>query len=207
MTATNEWATDAHANAYLSRPDQRHRNEGEAVLWDFLPERVERVLDLGTGDGRLLARLLDRRPEAMGIAVDFSPTMLGAARLRFEGDARVTVVEHDLDEPLPDLGRFDVVMSAFAIHHCSDARKRALYAEAFAMLDPGGLFANLEHVASPTERLHQRFYASIEAPEDPSNQLLDVETQLGWLREIGFDDVDCHWKWLELALIAGVKPD
>jgi len=53
------------------------------------------------------------------------------------------------------------------------------------------------------------FFAAIGEPledEDPSDRLLDVETQLGWLRELGFDDVDCYWKWLEMALLVGVKP-
>ena len=41
--------------------------------------------------------------------------------------------------------------------------------------------------------------------EDPSSILCDVTTQLDWLRTIGFDDVDCYWKWLELALFGGVR--
>jgi tRNA (cmo5U34)-methyltransferase len=53
----------------------------------------------------------------------------------------------------------------------------------------------------------QNFLQAISWPdEDPSNKLLDLEIQLGWLREIGFIDVDCHWKWRELALFAGLKP-
>ncbi len=145
----------------------------------------------------------------LGVGIDFSELMLGAARERFAGEGRIELVEHDLAEPLPSLGHFDAVVSSFAIHHLEHERKRSLYGEVFDLLEPGGVFANFEHVASPTQRLHLAFFAAIDEPienEDPSDRLLDVETQLGWLRELSFDDVDCHWKWLEMALLVGVKP-
>ncbi len=207
----NQWTQLDHALSYLERADTiPHRTEGEAVLLEHVPPTVQRILDLGTGNGRLLALLKLDRPQAQGVALDFSPVMLAQARDRFATDSTVKVVEHNLDLPLPDLGCFDAVVSSFAIHHCSDDRKRSLYSEIFAILTPGGIFCNLEHVASPTPRLHQQFLRAIgytPETEDPSNKLLDVETQLGWLREIGFTDVDCYWKWLELALLIGVKPE
>jgi ubiquinone/menaquinone biosynthesis C-methylase UbiE len=210
MTTTNEWATADHALAYLARADAiPHRTEGEATLLDFVPRDARRILDLGTGDGRLLALLKIDRPQAQAIALDFSPTMLQAARERFAGDAAITVIEHNMDTPLPDLGRFDAVVSSFAIHHCTHQRKRALYEEIFAVLHPGGVFCNLEHVASPSPKMHARFLQNLgwtPESEDPSNKLLDASAQLGWLRTIGFADVDCYWKWLELALLIGFKP-
>jgi hypothetical protein len=41
---------------------------------------------------------------------------------------------------------------------------------------------------------------------DQSSKLLDVKTRQGSLREIGFVDMDCAWKRLELALIIGFTP-
>ena len=212
MTITpnlNEYATAEHALKYLARADRiPHRTQGEAVLLDFIPQHVDRILDLGTGDGRLLALLQIDRREAQGVALDFSPTMLNTARERFRGNDKVQVIEHNLDEPLPDLGHFDVVVSAFAIHHCTDERKQKLYSEIYSVLEPGGVFCNLEHVAPATAKLHARFLRAFgisEADEDPSNKLVSVEIQLQWLRAIGFEDVDCHWKWLELALFGGTK--
>jgi len=206
----NEWTTSEHAFSYLSRADAiPHRTEGERVVLDHVALTARRILDLGTGDGRLLALLRIDRPQSAGVGIDISEPMLERARERFVADDRAELIHHDLAAPLPDLGTFDAIVSCFAIHHLHDERKRSLYAEAFDRLEPGGVFANLEHVASPTERLHRRFYDALGIEpewEDPSNRLLDTETQLAWLREIGFEDVDCYWKWLELALLLGVKP-
>jgi tRNA (cmo5U34)-methyltransferase len=205
----NLWTSNAHARDYLERADSiSHRQEGESALLEFIPRTVSRILDLGAGDGRLLGLARQEHPDTEAVAVDFSPTMLEAARQRFAGQSSVSVVGHNLDEPLPGLGKFDAVISSFAIHHLVHERKRALYAEIYALLNPGGIFCNLEHVASPTPRLHKEFLERIGftvETEDPSNKLLDVETQLGWLRRIGFLDVDCHWKWRELALLAGMR--
>lgn len=208
--AAEEWTNAEHVLRYLARADAYpHRAEGEGVLLQQVPGDARRVLDLGTGDGRLLALLGIDRGEMLGVGLDLSAPMLEAARKRFADDERIELLRHDLAEPLPALGRFDAVVSSFAIHHLEHGRKRELYGEVFDLLEPGGVFANLEHVASPTHRLHLAFFAAIGEPledEDPSDRLLDVETQLGWLRELGFDDVDCYWKWLEMALLVGVKP-
>jgi len=203
----NLWTSSEHVSDYLERADQiSHRNEGEAALTEFIPASTRRILDLGTGDGRLLALVRRLHPDTEAVAVDFSAPMLEAVRNRFGGDPRVTVVDHNMDSPLPPLGKFDAVISSFAIHHLVHERKHALYAEIHGLLNTGGVFCNLEHVASPTPRLHDEFLRRIGftvETEDPSNKLLDVETQLGWLSEIGFTDVDCQWKWRELALLCG----
>ena len=203
----NLWSTEEHVLDYLRRADTiPHREEGEATLLELLPVGAKRVLDLGSGAGRLLALAKAARPSAEFVALDFSPTMLEELHKLFDRDRSVTIVAHDFEEKLPEIGPFDAIISSFAIHHVPHERKRALYGEVFDMLAPGGVFCNLEHVASPTHRVHSQFLEAIGWPdEDPSNKLLDLETQLRWLREIGFQDVDCYWKWRELALFAGTK--
>jgi tRNA (cmo5U34)-methyltransferase len=166
-------------------------------LLEFIPQTTCRILDLGTGDGRLPVLVRREHPDTEAME---------AARKRFADDPTVNVLAHNLDESLPACGNFDAVISSFAIHHVAHERKRTLYAEIYGLLNVGGVFCNLEHVASPTPRLQKEFMERIGftvETEDPSNKLLDVETQVGWLREIGFVDVDCFWKWRELALLVG----
>jgi SAM-dependent methyltransferase len=205
-----EWSDPAHVQQYLTRTGGAERiAEGERALLELVPATARRVLDLGTGAGRLLALLGEMLPELEGLGIDSSPLMLAAAAEQIGTEGRFELLDHDLARALPELGRFDAVVSGRAIHHLEHERKRSLYGEIFGALEPGGTFANFEHVASPTRRLHLDFFAAIEEPlefEDPSDRLLDVETQLGWLRACGFEDVDCHWKWRELAILTGVRP-
>ncbi len=207
----SEWQTVDHVLEYLARADKLpHRTEGERVLLDQISPDTKRILDLGTGNGRTLALVKLKCPNAEGVALDFSDPMLEQAEKRFAKDKSIEIVKHDFSLPLPaaELGAFDAIVSSLAIHHLTHERKRKLYQEIFELLNPPGVFCNLERVASPSVTVHLKFIKAInQTPkdEDPSNKLLDVETQLKWLREIGFEDVDCYWKWMEIALLVGFK--
>lgn len=199
-------------------------------------EPVRRIADVGCGDGVLAATLLERYPEARAILVDFSEPMLKAARRRFEGRSNCRVVEGDLGSPswaegVREDAPFDVIVSGYAIHHVTDERKRAVYREVFELLAPGGMFLNTEHVASPTAWLqevsdelmidsvyeHMRSQGAgksreevaeefVKRPDRETNILAPVKAQCGWLREIGYEDVDCHFKIFELAIFGGRRP-
>ncbi len=146
------------------------------------------------------------------------------------------VVRGDLAEPawrdgVAGHGPFDAITSGYAIHHLADARKRELYAEIFGLLAPGGWFINVEHVASATPHVEaiadqlmidsifafQRAQGAgvrreqvardfVHRPDKAANILAPVERQCGWLRELGYADVDCFFKVFELAVFGGRRP-
>lgn len=203
--ALREWSEPERVADYLSR-EIPHRAIAEEMLIEALPEKVERFLDLGTGDGRLLAAIRERHPGATAVGLDASAPMLGRAADRFDGDPLVELRPHDLGLLLGDVGPANAVVSGLAIHHLADERKRELFEEIHALLTPGGVFANLDLVSAASPRLHERFRQEIGRTEDdPSDRLADLSEQVSWLRAVGFDEVDCHFKWLQLTLVVAVK--
>jgi SAM-dependent methyltransferase len=204
---SDEWGDPARVAEYLSR-EIPHRSIAERMLLEALPPEVGRFVDLGTGDGRLLAAIRDEHPEAVALGIDASEPMLARAAERFDGEGLVELRRHDLALPLADLGPLDAVVSGLAIHHLEDPRKRELFGEIHSLLAPGGVFANLDLVTSASSRLHERFRREIgRVEDDPADRLADLSEQMGWLREVGFAEVDCHFKWLELALVVAVKEE
>lgn len=128
-------------------------------------------------------------------------------------------------------GRFDAIVSGYSIHHQPDARKRDIYEEIFSLLKPDGWFVNIEHVAPAAQLVTDLFndhivegYYAIEQrkggtrtrsemanvymnrPDRDANKLLSVDVQCNWLRELGFEEVDCYFRIYELAVFAGRRP-
>jgi SAM-dependent methyltransferase len=218
----------------LAIPDRQRQLEVMLRVIRIQCPCPRRLADVGCGDAILLATLLEVYPGASGVAIDFSPLMLEHARERLAKlGPRAGTVEADLQNPSwKDLlaGPFDVIISGFAIHHLPDQRKRALYQEFYDLLAPEGVFLNAEHVASPTPRIEEIFDDAmaehlynrrrskgevvtleevhrdfLERPDRAANILAPVEDQCRWLRDIGFRDVDCFWKYFELAIFGGKK--
>ncbi len=70
---SDEWKDPEHALAYLQRADAiPHRAASESTLLAEVPGDARRVLDLGCGDGRLLALVMLKCRDAEGLGVDFT---------------------------------------------------------------------------------------------------------------------------------------
>jgi tRNA (cmo5U34)-methyltransferase len=198
------------------------------------PHRVGRFIDIGSGDGAMSELLLRVCPESEAVLVDYSQPMLAGAERRLQRTGGSwQIVQGDLRDPswqagLP-AGPFGAAISAMAIHHLSSERKRALFAEVHDLLEPGGMFINMDFVligpplrglfdeqmvdaALALEHEHGSGRSRKEIDrallaDDSDDQPDSAEDQLRWLRDAGFADVELHFKWAEAAVFGAVKPE
>jgi tRNA (cmo5U34)-methyltransferase len=201
-----------------------------------LAPNIERLLDLGCGDGILGRTVLAAQPYAKGMFVDFSEHMIAAARQKADPH-RATFIIQDLGEKdwahsVQNHAPFDLILSGLAIHHLPDQKKQAVYKDIYDLLKPGGLFLHLEHVSSKSSWAtdifdelfidymwkYHRQQGGQKTRDEIAREFLDrhsrntdivatVDLQCRWLEEIGFVDVDCFFKLFELALFGGRKAE
>lgn len=188
----------------------------------FGPDEELRVLDLGAGTGLLSATVAEIFPAARITLVDLSVEMLRVARRRFEGHPgrfEFCVMDY-VREPLPGgPGGFDLVVSALSLHHLTHGDKRETFEKVHASLASGGRFVNADQVKGETteaERDQHEHHArhapeaelSEEAPTAAHHHAVEratLEEQMAWLREAGFEEVECYYRNTRYAVYGGRK--
>ena len=233
-TNSEVWKDEARAQRWAAEAKAREAGRAEqikfvAALLPFEDDEAFTILDLGAGTGMAARGILDVYPNAKAILADFSPAMMGeGAKAMAAYDGRYRYVTFDMtktdwpaDIPLP----LDSAVTSQCIHHLTDERKQGLFREIFERLKPGGWYVNFDPVkaADPNvehvwERVNDRFDPKAaykrthRSPQEHSQcenhvrYMVDLDRQLGFFSQAGFEAVDVYWKRLDYVIYGGRKP-
>ncbi|MDD1716807.1 MAG: class I SAM-dependent methyltransferase [Methanoregulaceae archaeon] len=191
-----------------------------------------RVLDLGCGDGILTSELIKAGGVGAASLVDASAEMLARAKERLSGFRNITFIQSTFQDLITGSGdhpRFDLVVSSLAIHHIPLADKRLLFRKIYSMLDPEGFFLVIDGVLPPTVTLEDwyielwrewiaekgrelgrelnfdEFIFGHHQEKHHHDALDTLDDQLNAMRDIGFSEVDCIYKYGIFSMFCGKK--
>ncbi|WP_292391108.1 class I SAM-dependent methyltransferase [Methanosarcina sp. UBA5] len=178
------------------------------------------ILDIGAGTGLLSAFLMERYPEASFTLIDISEKMLDMAKERFRDNPNVKYVVADCSKH-HFAEKYDMVVSALSIHHLEDSGKKEIYKKSYFLLKQNGIFINADQVYGETlfiENLNKQIWRQyIEDSVLSDEEILDgyerikldkestLDQQMNWLKEAGFYDVSCIYKFYHFVVMFGRK--
>jgi tRNA (cmo5U34)-methyltransferase len=190
-----------------------------------------RILDLGCGDGVVTHELLKAGNYLSATLVDASADMLGKAKERLQGFRGVSFVRASFQEILAGnilQEYFDFTVSSLSIHHLAMDEKKILFQTVYSCLNVDGYFLNVDVVLAPTEGLEQWYMSlwqewitekkalhGIEGTQgddimrrykdNTDNKPDTLDEQLNALKEAGFKEVDCYYKYGIFTIFGGKK--
>ena len=193
------------------------------------------VVDLCCGEGLLSEAVLGAQPEAVVVGLDGSPAMRAAAERRLAAQgARFVTASCDLHAlELPSGEPLRAIVSSLALHHVPHAKKPALYRRLHDALAPGGALLIADLVCPPTAAGREAaaaewdesvrradlaagtggaVFARFEADRwnwfrypDEVDHPAPLASELEWLREAGFVDLDVPWAGCGHAVYCGFR--
>jgi tRNA (cmo5U34)-methyltransferase len=179
-----------------------------------------KILDIGAGTGLLSAFLMERYPDASFTLIDISEKMLDIAKDRFRSNSNIKYIVADYSK-YNFVEKYDMVVSALSIHHLEDEEKKEIYKKSYSLLKRNGILINADQVYGETpfiENLNKKVWRHyIEDSGLPEEEILAgyerikfdkesiLDQQMNWLKEAGFCDVSCIYKFYHFAVMFGRK--
>ncbi len=191
-------------------------------------------LEIGCGTGISTLALLEARPELKLAAIDSAAAMLDQARENLADDVRDGRVEFIEADALDYLKRqkaasVSVVASNYAIHNFAQDYRRAVLAEIFRVLEPGGLFVNgdryaiddpAEHLALTQSTLRHwfRIFGEMQrhdlledwvvhlASDESTHHIMPLAPALEDMRRLGFSKIEIMFREGVDTLLRARKP-
>ncbi len=157
----------------------------------LIGENVERILDVGCGEGQLTQMLAKVYPQAKVIGIDRDAVSIEAARRASKGIVNIEYIVKDVYEGLPD-GPFDLVYASMTFMHLKD-RLKALQA-IYQVLKPGGYLwtKDLDRAISTAFEFptHRRMWELLETAMKRIGANLFVSDEiLSMMAETGYTEV------------------
>jgi tRNA (cmo5U34)-methyltransferase len=180
------------------------------------------IIDIGCSRGEALAPFVDQFGDSNEyLGIEISEPMAMAARGRFAGDLRVVIRQDDLRQRRPP-ERASLTLSVLTLQFTPIEYRQAILRDLYNGLLPGGAFILVEKVLGAGAELNaqmvDRYYAlkgsNGYSPEAIERKRLSLEGVLvpvtaRWneelLREAGFEQIDCFWRWMNFAGWIAVK--
>lgn len=178
------------------------------------------VLDIGSGTGLFTSLLLKKYPKANITLIDISEKMTDIAKERFSNFSNINYIIDDYTSYEFD-SKFDIIISSLSIHHLTDVEKRNLYQRVYSFLNEDGIFLNADQVLGHTPFLENLYKNDWKNKVENSgltedelqtanertklDKMSTLADQLNWLKESGFKDVDCIYKYFNFVVLFGRK--
>ncbi|HEV7567539.1 MAG TPA: class I SAM-dependent methyltransferase [Microbacteriaceae bacterium] len=176
----------------MDKHGQRYDQAQQEIVRASADLEVSRMLDLGVGTGETSRRLLEAHPAARAACLDESQHQLDAAANVLGARAELRLGR--FQDRLPE-GPFELIVSAFALHHVDEASKRDLFPRVAERLSAGGRFV-LADVVEPDAPVSEP------TPLDRAHSVVSrTDDLLDMLRHSGFQP-EVRWAEHDLVVIA-----